>query len=191
MPSARFDGNTSATFTAVDISINTTSCIPKNGTRGDSASANAEKDKLDISSSVDGSTTAQQAQLARGTLPESQGSIDPTLDDTCGLGLNATASASFNVTFYHCETGQVWKPFARSRIDLDGDTHGSCKLCMDVVEGASEVSCVAIGVVLVPPDTLSLTDPLRERTTKYRVPKRVFFIQVHTIARGYGFVYRA
>ena len=72
-------------------------------------------------------------------LDESQDSNDPALDDINGLGSTITASASFNVTFYHCAEGGVWIPTTSILDGSDNDTSESCPLCSDVVEGATEV----------------------------------------------------
>ena len=184
LPSTTFEGTTSATFEAFDFGKDSTSITPKTVTRGELASAKAEKETLDESSSYHSSTSAQKAQLAPGTLSEPQNLSDTSLDDTRGLGSNAKAYVAFKVTFYHCNIGEVWNSSAPSLDDSDEDTPGSCQTCIDVVEGSSEVCCVTRGVVSVPADTYLLTDPLTEGTTKYLVPKRVFFNRRRRILMG-------
>ena len=88
-----------------------------------------------------------------------QDSIDPTLDDTGGLGSNA-ASASFNVTFYHCDIGEVWNSTSSILAGSDGDTSEGCQLCSDVVKGASEVGRVTVRLNFQSPDILPLMDPV-------------------------------
>lgn len=51
-----------------------------------------------------------------------------------GMGTNATDSARFNFTFFHCEKGQAWN----DTMVNDGD-YEACKLCSDIVQGETEV----------------------------------------------------
>lgn len=51
-----------------------------------------------------------------------------------GMASSVASSASFNVTFFHCEIGQVWNSTAASLDRSDADTTKSCQLCVDVVQ---------------------------------------------------------
>ena len=117
LPSASFDGTTSVTFKAVGIGMDSSSVTRTILTRSDLGYVKADEYELD----------------------ESQGSNDSALDDTNGAGLINSASASFNVTFYHCEKGGVWMPTKSILDGSDNDTSESCPLCRDVVERATEV----------------------------------------------------
>ena len=116
MPSASFDGTTSVTFKAVGIGMDSSSVTRTTLTRSD-LGVKADEYELD----------------------ESQGSNDSALDDTNGAGLINSASASFNVTFYHCEKGGVWMPTKSILDGSDNDTSESCPLCSSVVKHATEV----------------------------------------------------
>ncbi|CAM9095530.1 unnamed protein product, partial [Laminaria digitata] len=106
------------------------------------------------STSFDGtaSVTFKATGLTSGTSPSaSQHSNESSLlKDVSGWGSNAKGSASFNVTFYHCATGQAWSPTASSSLDCsEGDTCASCQLCSDVVKKEPEgVNCAEPGATL-------------------------------------------
>lgn len=113
LPSTNFDGTTSATFVADSIGAHSSSTTSNNG---------------------------QQEQLSSASSSESQDSDDPTVQNTSKLGSNNASTASFDVTFYHCETGQVWNSTSTSiETSSDGDMIEGCQLCSDVVEGEAEV----------------------------------------------------
>ena len=116
LPSASFDGTTTVTFKAAGIGMDSSS-VTTTVTRSDLGNVKAEEYELD----------------------KSQDSNDSAHDDINGAGLIDTASASFDVTFYHCEKGGVWMPTKSILDGSDNDTSESCPLCSSVVKHATEV----------------------------------------------------
>ena len=113
LPSASFDDTTSVTFKAAGIGMDSLTTL----TRSELGYVKVGEDELD----------------------ETQDSNDSALDDINGAGSTNTASASFNVTFYHCAKGGVWMPTTSILDGSDNDTSESCPLCSVVVEGETEV----------------------------------------------------
>lgn len=78
------------------------------------------------------------------TLPSSRfdGNASITFE-AGGMGSSIPSSASFDVTFYHCDTGQVWT--GASLDSSEAGTAESCQLCSAVVEGDARVRyCVSV-----------------------------------------------
>ena len=121
LPSTSFDGTTNVTFVAAEI-LSTTDALT-------TSTMSEQSDTED-----DGSAAALQAQV---TVTSSTSQL--WNDSAIGVsGWVSNTSATFNVTFYHCDTGQVWNASF-------GDS-GNCDLCSDVVDGEEEVRVVICSI---------------------------------------------
>lgn len=69
----------------------------------------------------------------------------PVTFNVGGMGSSVASSASFDVTFFHCEIGEVWSGTSSSLdSSSDGDPTEACQLCSDVVDGEAKVrGCMA------------------------------------------------
>ena len=115
LPSTFFDGTDEVVFTAIGV-----------GADGGGGDGDDEDDDGHSNSAA-----AHQAQGAGDALSSPQGGAHSVLHESSSSSTGeASRTASFNVTFFHCAAGSFWERDTVSGNDLDEYT-GNCTSCAD------------------------------------------------------------